>query len=216
MNYIAMIVAGIVLVFAAYRGYRAGIIRMILYVAALVITIVLTGFLLKPVSHLVKENTSLYTNINQSVAQVISEHNIADMESLKELPYPEALIGQIETPAAAIEDFEQFVANSLTDQIFNALIYVCLNIVLYLALRIVLGAFGIVARLPVIRELNHLAGFLLGLAEGLVFLWLICLLLQACGSEPWAQQVFVQINDNSLLSWIYNHNVVADFLAKLI
>jgi len=88
--------------------------------------------------------------------------------------------------------------------------------VLYLALRIVLGAFGIVARLPVIRELNHLAGFLLGLAEGLVFLWLICLLLQACGSEPWAQQVFVQINDNSLLSWIYNHNVVADFLAKLI
>ena len=132
MNYIAMIVAGIVLVFAAYRGYRAGIIRMILYVAALVITIVLTGFLLKPVSHLVKENTSLYTNINQSVAQVISEHNIADMESLKELPFPEAMIGQIETPAAAIEDFEQFVANSLTDQIFNALIYVCLNIVLYL------------------------------------------------------------------------------------
>ena len=172
--------------------------------------------MLKPVSHLVKENTSLYTNINQSVAQVISEHNIADMESLKELPFPEAMIGQIGTPAAAIEDFEQFVTNSLTDQIFNALIYVCLNIVLYLALRIVLGAFGIVARLPVIRELNHLAGFLLGLAEGLVFLWLICLLLQACGSEPWAQQVFVQINDNSLLSWIYNHNVVADFLAKLI
>ena len=47
MNYIAMIVAGIVLGFAAYRGYRAGIIRMILYVAALVITIVLTGFFVK-------------------------------------------------------------------------------------------------------------------------------------------------------------------------
>lgn len=216
MDSIVLITAGVILALAAFRGYRAGMVRMVLAIVTLIVTVVLTGLLLRPVSLLVKENTSLYDNIQTSVLEVIDEYDISDSESLKDLPFPEYVLDNIDTVPDAVDDFKMMTARAVTDQIFHALIYVCLNIVIYVILRIIMGAFNVVTRLPVVKELNKLAGFLLGLAEGIIFLWLLCLLLQACGSEEWAQEIFVQINESSLLSWIYNHNVVADFLGKLV
>lgn len=216
MDSIVLITAGVILALAAFRGYRAGMVRMVLAIVTLIVTVVLTGLLLRPVSLLVKENTSLYDNIQTSVLEVIDEYDISDSESLKNLPFPEYVLDNIDTVPDAVDDFKMMTARAVTDQIFHALIYVCLNIVIYVILRIIMGAFNVVTRLPVVKELNKLAGFLLGLAEGIIFLWLLCLLLQACGSEEWAQEIFVQINESSLLSWIYNHNMVADFLGKLV
>ena len=73
-----------------------------------------------------------------------------------------------------------------------------------------------VTKLPVIKELNKLAGFAVGLMEGVLLVWLLCLALQACGSESWAQETFVQINDSSFLSWIYNHNLLAGYMRVLL
>lgn len=216
MNYIVLIAVIAILALSAWRGYRAGIVRMVLYIVTLVLTIVLAGLLLRPVSLLVKENTSLYQNIETSVEEVINEHEIADIESIKQLPFPEYMLDGISTDVMIAGDFRHVAAVGLAGQIFNAIIYICLNFVIYIIIRIIVGTFDIVTRLPVIKEVNKLAGFAVGLIEGIILVWLLCLVLQACGSEVWAQKIFVQINDNSFLSWIYNNNLVEMFLRKFI
>lgn len=216
MNYIVLIAVIAVLALSAWRGYRAGIVRMVLYIVTLVLTIVLAGLLLRPVSLLVKENTSLYQNIETSVEEVINEHEIADIESMNQLPFPEYMLEGIAEDVTITGDFAHVVAMGLSSQIFNAIIYICLNLVIYIVIRIIVGTFNIITRMPVVRELNKLAGFAVGLAEGIILVWLLCLVLQACGSEIWAQKIFVQINENAFLSWIYNNNFVEMFLSKFI
>jgi len=214
MNYIVLAAALAILVLSAWRGYRVGIVKMILYIITLVLTIMLAGALLRPVSLLIKNHTSLYQNIERSVIQVVSEYELVDIDSLKELPFPEYMIENITSGSA--ENLKNIVAAVVAEQIFNAIIYICLNIIVYIAIKIIMGTFNVVTRLPVIKEINRLAGLAAGLLEGILFLWLFCIVLQACGSEDWAQQIFAQINDSSFLSWIYNNNLIEKFFNKII
>lgn len=214
MNYIVFAAALVILILSAWRGYRVGIVKMVLYIVTLVLTIMLAGALLRPVSLLIKNNTSLYQNIERSVSQAISEYEIASLDSLKELPFPEYMIRNITSGSA--ENLRSIVASVVANQIFNAIIYICLNIIVYIIIKIIMGTFNVVTRLPVIKEINRLAGLVVGLLEGILFLWLFCLVLQACGSEDWAQQIFAQINDSSFLSWIYNNNLIEKFFNRII
>lgn len=214
MNYIVLIVAIAILALSAWRGYRAGIVKMVLYIVTLILTIMLAGALLKPVSLLIKNNTSLYQNIENSVSEVIGEYDIIDTDSLKSLPFPEYMVENITSGSA--ESLRNMAATVVADQIFNAIIYICLDIIVYIIIRIIMGTFNVVTKLPVIKEINRLAGLAVGLLEGILLLWLFCLVLQACGSETWAQQIFVQINDSAFLSWIYNNNLVGKFFNRII
>lgn len=214
MNYIVFAVALAILVLSAWRGYHAGIVKMILYIVSLVLTIMLAGALLRPVSLLIKNNTSLYRNIERSVEQAINEYDIVNIDSLKELPFPEYMTKNITSGTA--ENLKNIVASVVSDQIFNAIIYICLNIIIYIVIKIIMGTFNIVTKLPVIKEINRLAGLVAGLIQGILLLWLFCLVLQACGSEDWAQEIFAQINDSSFLSWIYNNNMVEKFFNRII
>lgn len=216
MEYIAIGVTVFVLAAAGYRGYKAGVVKVALYAAALLFTIVIAGIFMKPVSETVKNNTSLYTNIEKSVESVIKKHEIQDIKNVKELPFPQYMLDEVEKMPGFPPDLTEFVAEAIAVQIFDALIYVCLNVVIYLIIRFAMGVLNIVTMLPVVKQANKLAGMVVGLAEGVIFLWLLCILLQACGSEPWAQEVFIQIRENEFLSWIYNHNVLTGFVSKIL
>ncbi|MDY5576638.1 MAG: CvpA family protein [Lachnospiraceae bacterium] len=216
MDYIALGVAVAVLVLAAWRGYRLGIIKMLLYVAVLLITMVLSGILVRPAAEMVKNNTSLYANIEEAVADMIEDHEVTNIEAAMNLPFPEYMLEEIQQAMEVDSTVADVAAEVIASQIFNAIVYICLNILIYVILRIIVSALGIVAQLPVIKEVNKLAGFAVGVLEGIVILWLLCLLLQACGSEEWAQDMFVQINNSDFLSWIYNHNLLVGFIKNIV
>ena len=42
--------------------------------------------------------------------------------------------------------------------------------------------------------------------QGLLFVWIGCLVVTAFGDKAWAQEAFRQINDNALLTFIYDNN----------
>lgn len=216
MDYIALGVAVAVLVLAAWRGYRLGIIKMLLYVAVLLITMVLSGILVRLAAEMVKNNTSLYANIEEAVADMIEDHEVTNIEAAMNLPFPEYMLEEIQQAMEVDSTVADVAAEVIASQIFNAIVYICLNILIYVILRIIVSALGIVAQLPVIKEVNKLAGFAVGVLEGIVILWLLCLLLQACGSEEWAQDMFVQINNSDFLSWIYNHNLLVGFIKNIV
>lgn len=215
MEYIAMGVTVVVLSAAAYRGYRAGIVKMILYIAALLITVTVSGIFMKPVSEALKNNTSLYTNIEKSVEKAIKEYEITDIQAVGELPFPDYMLEEVGEIKNVSSNAASAVASVIALQIFDALVYIGLNILIYIVIRVAMGALNIITMLPIVKEANKLAGLLVGLFEGIIVLWLICLLLQACGSEAWAQDIFVQIKGNDFLSWIYNHNLLRGFVTRV-
>lgn len=215
MNYIAIGVACAVLAISGYRGYKAGVMKMILYVITLIATVALAGILMKPVGAVLRDNTTLYDNVKSSVLQLLQEYDVTQVQQLHELPFPEYMLDQVRDKELVVTDsMQEAIADAIANQVFHAIVYVVLNTIIYAALRILLGAMKVVSMLPIIKELNKLAGFAVGIIQGIVILWILCILLQACGSESWAQELFLQIKESSLLNWIYNHNLLVGFLKK--
>jgi hypothetical protein len=57
-------------------------------------------------------------------------------------------------------------------------------------------------------------GLAVGAAQGLIIVWIGCLVITAFGDKAWAQEAFRQINDNKLLTFIYENNPIIFLVTK--
>lgn len=231
MDSLVLIVCVAILALFAWHGYRTGLVQVLLYIVILVLSVALSGFLVKPISAAVKENTSLYENVEKSVKEVVDQYEFQDIENtdledirsieefVGELPFPKYILEEAQDLSIMVsgtEAVKDVIAEFIAYKIFNAIIYIALMVVFYVGFSIVASALKIITRLPVIREVNKLTGLVAGLVEGVIIIWVLFIVIQACGSEVWAQEIFVQINENEFLSFIYNNNVIVNVLSKYI
>ncbi|MFQ9933202.1 MAG: CvpA family protein [Lachnospiraceae bacterium] len=202
-------------VMAAY-GYKRGFVRIVLSMLAMIVTIILASVLTIPVSGFIKE-TSVGEGIRASVEEMVEGADIIDAESINNLDLPKSMLEPIAEGAESTQQaIGTYVADALTDTIINSLTFLILVIVIYIILKIVIAALDVVTKLPVLNSINKGAGAVIGLVQGLLFVWVGCLVLAACSDKPWAQEAFRQINDNELLSFIYNNNMIIWIITKLL
>lgn len=71
------------------------------------------------------------------------------------------------------------------------------------------------SRIPVLNGLNKIGGFIFGLFNGAVYLWIACIIITIFAGTGWGQEIFAQINDSVILSYIYNNNYLLSFLANM-
>ena len=67
---------------------------------------------------------------------------------------------------------------------------------------------GFIAFLPVLHGLNKTAGLLLGLVEGILFVWIFFFGVTVCAGTKTGMELLWMIADSSLLSWIYRKNLL--------
>ena len=202
-------------VMAAY-GYKRGFVRIVISMLAMIVTIILASVLTIPVSGFIKE-TSVGEGIRASVEEMVEGADIIDAESINNLDLPKSMLEPIAEGAESTQQaIGTYVADALTDTIINSLTFLILVIVIYIILKIVIAALDVVTKLPVLNSINKGAGAVIGLVQGLLFVWVGCLVLAACSDKPWAQEAFRQINDNELLSFIYNNNMIIWIITKLL
>ncbi len=83
-------------------------------------------------------------------------------------------------------------------------------IAVVIAVGIVLGAvertLEIVDRIPVIKQLNKLGGAVLGLALGVLLLWVIMFLLEAFRDVAWCAEAAMAVRQSTWLGWLYRIN----------
>ena len=70
------------------------------------------------------------------------------------------------------------------------------------------------AKLPLFNSINKSGGLVIGLAKGLIYVWIACLVLTAFSDKAWAQEAFRQINNNKLLTIIYEYNPIIFLVTK--
>ena len=72
-----------------------------------------------------------------------------------------------------------------------------------------------IEKIPVLKDVNKLMGLLLGVAEGLIVVWLFFALVTACSRFDWAASALADIGGNGFLSFIYDHNLIMSTLFKV-
>lgn len=217
MDYAILIGVLAVLGLSALYGYKRGLVRILLSMVAMLVTFVLAGLLTIPVSAMVEAVTPLDEKISESVTELVAENEVVDIAGIEKLDLPEPIKEVLVEGATAIETgFNEYIVTAIADMLLRAIVFFILIIVIYIVVRIVIKMLDFISRLPVVNTINKSGGLVVGLLQGLLIIWIACLVVTAFADKPWAQEVFAQINANSLLTFIYNNNLITFIVTKFL
>ncbi len=217
MDYIILIGVVGVLALSGLYGYKRGFVRIVLSMVAMLVTFVLSAILTVPVSAMLAAATPLDENIEESVSGLVADSGVVDQETISNLNLPEQIEEiLIEGAKEATNGFNEYIVSTVSDLILKAITFFVLIIVIYIIVRIVIFMLDFISKLPIINGINKTGGLAVGIAQGLLIVWIGCLVVTAFSDKAWAQEVFVQINANPLLTFIYNNNLIIFLITKFI
>ena len=214
MDYIILIGVIGFLALSAFIGYKRGMVKIVLSMAAMIVAYVLAAALTVPVSMALKSATPVYDTIEKSVSTMVKESKV-DSTSIEKLNLPAQIEEKIMEGANDVASgFNEYLVKTISNLILNAFTFFIVMIVIYIILSIIINVLDFVAKLPLISNINKSGGLVIGLAKGLIYVWIACLVLTAFSDKAWAQEAFRQINNNKLLTIIYEYNPIIFLVTK--
>ena len=217
MDYIILLGVIGVLALSGLYGYKRGFVRIVLSMAAMLITFVLSALLTVPISTMLAAATPLDEKIEKSVSGLVDKNGVVDEKTISNLNLPEPIEEiLIEGSRKVATGFNEYIVSTVSELILKAITFFVLIIVIYIIVRIVIYMLDFISKLPLVNSINKTGGLVVGIAQGLLLVWIGCLVVTAFSDKAWAQEVFVQINANPLLSFIYNNNLITFIVTKFI
>lgn len=226
---IVLIVAVIILIASALAGFGRGLVKSVFSTFALIVAIVLAVQVM-PYGTKLLRTTPLYTSINDSIQasledqfQVAAQGAGEQMEAIDQMDnLPDFLKDILKSnnnaevyEALGIDQFSEYISNYITCLILNAISLIVCFLVIYIILRIIGCMLDMLSRIPVINGLNKIGGFIFGLFNGAIYLWLACIIVTIFSTTQWGQYIFQQINDSVILSFLYNNNYLLELMANM-
>jgi len=221
------VIAGVYLLGMVLYGHHRGFIRLVVSIFAMILSLTVVRVSLPAVTTYLKENTTLQQTVSQNIVKAaglaqeqssgeeISDKPSAQRTIIENLNLPHAVKSAlIENNNSEIyqmmgvQAFTDYVGNYLADTIINSAGFVLLFAAVYMASKLIIRWLDIIARLPIISGINKLAGAIAGGLEGLLFLWLACLLVTAFSGTEWGMMITRQIESSQWLSFLYSHNLL--------
>ncbi len=189
MNWLLPVVGGFLLL-AAWDGHRKGFIKKSVGIVTVVLTLVITGAAVPYCTAFFREKTALYDVLQKGIAA--SEIDI--LETLESIGLKEAM------------------SSYLAETILQAAAFLVTLLLVGVFVQGVAFSLGIAAKLPVLHGINKLAGLILGLAEGVLAVWVLFFVITVCSTTEWGGKLLVMIAQNDILSWLYRTNLLFIFL----
>ena len=217
MDYLILLIVLAVLGLSALYGYKKGLVKILLSMVALLVTFVVAAILTIPVSCMLKAATPIDEGIEKSVSKLVTENEVVNVDSISNLNLPSPIEKVLVKGAEAAKDgFNEYIVGAVADVLLKAITFFVLIIIVYVVVTILINVLDFISRLPLINSINKTGGLAVGLVQGLLLVWVGCLIVTAFANEPWGQEVFRQINANPLLTFIYNNNLITVLITSII
>ena len=84
--------------------------------------------------------------------------------------------------------------------------YVLAFVIASIGLRIACEVLDIVAKLPVLNQINKTAGLLVGLVEGVFRVWVLFIILDMFAATEWGNALLVMVHSNEYVKMLYENN----------
>lgn len=189
MNWLVPATA-VFLVITAWDGHRRGFIKKSVGIVSLILTIAFTSVVTPFIAGFLKESTGIYRMLQNSISA-------SDTELLEAL----ASLG-----------LEDAVSGYLADQILQVMAFLITLLLVGVLVQGIAFSLGIVARLPVLHGLNKTAGLVLGLAEGVLIVWIFFFVVTVFSSTETGGMLLKMIAQSEALSWLYKNNLLLGLL----
>ena len=305
INILEIAVAALILLFAA-AGYRKGFVKKLAAMVSLLVSVVLVSALLPWITAFLKENTPVYTMIEEQCRTVMErqigealfsgtekstgESSQADIyrnmgreeikalmeangydgslldalsdeqleqykeqyiqqyfgsdttnsgesensgafllgnltrieqtELIENLPLPEFLqdilldYNKEGYQGLGVSTFQDYLVGFIATGILNVAAFLVSVLIVHLLLWLSISALSILANLPVIRAVNHVAGLALGLLQALLMLWLAFLILSLVSGTGIGMQLMKMVESSTWLNWLYQSNLFLEIVLR--
>jgi len=219
------VAVGCIIIGFGVAGLASGLISSVFKIASYFASILLAVKFYPLVSDLLMK-TVLYTNIKESVKGNLAggmEIPTAGAQSgtgtiIDSLTLPKFLKGAV---LDGLPDPSKLVdISSITDAISGQLSKIIIDIISLILLYIVIRIAFIflkyilkgVAKLPVFRQVDKLAGFVLGLVEGLLTVYILLAVLTLFNASPKFAKVFAAIESSMIAKFFYENNFIINWM----
>lgn len=204
------------LIYTGVKGYNKGFVQSLLEIAATFIIIPLAMILAIPISSIVYENTPVVREIENNLTVYIVENANKKEENNKqeETKTPNIIQNMInknlnDTVSQTKENVIRDTAKSITKMAIQAVIilaiYIIANIVL-MVFRSTLG--GLIDNLPLINNINGLAGTVLNIIKYALILFVVLYLLNIYQSATMNKEISRFISNTVVTKELYNNNII--------
>ena len=222
MNWLLIVVLVLLAAFTLI-GMHRGIIKMIFSVVSLVGTLIAVFILLPIMTDALKDNTKIYDGIQAVVEEKVLPEEMFEHKSESEvidgLNFPADIKDMLKDNNTAqkyvelgVTSLRDYMVKYVSDLIFNVVTFVVSFVVVFILLRIIFGFVSVLAKLPVLKQINGAAGAVAVFIMGLAFIWLAFAILTIFGSSTLSKSVFEAVNDNAILSFIYDKNFIMKYV----
>lgn len=223
------IVILLILILFIWMGYRRGFIREIVSFFFVFLSLSLAWAINPYINDFLISETPVYSTIQETCTDFVQKQS-SDLENEMEsssqfidgLNLPEILRKNIEKnnntenyAELSVNTLTEYVSGYLARTIVNGLSYVLAYILATIGIRIVVYILNLIAGLPILKTANKLTGGLVGFVKGLVFIWILFLILTVLCSTEIGKTSLELIEKDSLLSVIYQYDPLVQIFTKI-
>lgn len=200
---IDVVILGIIIL-CTFIGYKQGLIKVAVKLVSTLVAIIIALTLYKPVSTLVIKNT----NIDEQIQTAITNKILPEDSSLEDSKESQIDISSL--PDLIISNSENTV-KSISETISTKIIELVIIIVLYLVSKLVLRFITIladlIAKLPILKQINKLGGTIYGILRGFLIIFVIFSIISLL-SPIIGEDIILNINNSFIGSILYNNNLL--------
>ena len=206
----------LILIICTVVGVFKGLIKTVYSLIIIVAVTVLTTIFAPKLTTYLKNNTTWDDALQSKTESFLRDRGILSegrQIDLDELPVPDSIKNKISGGVAdysgkTVEIYNDFVVETVSGIIFSAIVYIVM-FVLLLALAGVIGILlNVIEKLPVLKQINKLAGGAAGLVKGLLIVWIAAIL----SNTPIGIKIAADIDGNVFLKFLYDKNLIMYFL----
>ena len=216
MSWLTFVLLALVLIFAI-QGFRKGLLRMVISMVFFLMVLGVTSWLNPYISDFVREHTSWQSGIEEKCNQILLEQleGREDLQSItgqvsyiEELPLPQTVKDKL-TENNNTEIYQRLAVETFADYLGKYLSYT--TILMYM----ILYAVDILTALPVIGTLNRIGGICIGCVQGILWVWVIFLVITILCNTQVGIYLQGQIQADPILTWIYDHNLLTEVVLRI-
>lgn len=223
--------AGVFLIGMMLYGHYRGLLKQCVSLGALILTIVIVKLATPYITDFLKDNPS----IRQSAGNAILSAAGWEAPSIDETKLPAVqrmAIERMNLPDSVkdillennnseiyhmlgVNQFAEYISTYLADMLISAVVSAFMFIAVFILIHLLVKWLDIISRLPILHGLNHIAGAVMGLAYGLLLLWVALFLLKLFAATPAGGVLTEQVYRSSWLTFLYRYNLIGIVLGGI-
>ena len=200
-----LIIIGIIAL-SVFLAYRKGFISLAVKLFAFIIAIVITAIVYQPVSNLVINVTGIDEAIENAILEKTSEIMIDEKEE-----NPEIANQLIES---AKNNVLPQTARTLAVNGVRAIVMIVLIIAIRIGLNFITALVNLIAKLPILKQLNKAGGIVYGLVRGILIIYVALLVVNFAGTLNPNNTVYEKVNTSYIGKTMNENNILEVFFKQ--